>query len=47
VIEPEVVVAEDGTVEVPKTPGLGFEVDRDYINFMTESLVRSTAKSII
>jgi o-succinylbenzoate synthase len=47
VIEPEVVVAEDGTVEVPKTPGLGFEVDRDYINFMTESLIRSTAKSII
>ncbi|HEX6733133.1 MAG TPA: o-succinylbenzoate synthase [Pyrinomonadaceae bacterium] len=47
VIEPEVVVAENGTVEVPKKPGLGFEVDRDYINFMTESLVRSTAKSNI
>jgi o-succinylbenzoate synthase len=47
VIEPEVVVAADGTVEVPKKPGLGFEVDRDYINFMTESLIRSTAKSII
>jgi o-succinylbenzoate synthase len=47
VIEPEVFVANDGTVEVPKKPGLGFEVDRDYINFMTESLVRSTAKSSI
>jgi o-succinylbenzoate synthase len=45
-IDPEVVVRQDGTVEVPKGTGLGFEVDRDYINFMTESLVRSTTKSI-
>lgn len=46
-IQPEVIVAEDGTVEVPKGPGLGFEVDHDYINFMTESVVRSSAKSQI
>lgn len=45
VIVPEVSVAADGTVEVPSGPGLGFEVDRDYINFMTETLIRSSARA--
>lgn len=47
VIVPEVTVAADGTVAVPNGPGLGFEIDRDYINFMTESLIRSTARAVI
>jgi O-succinylbenzoate synthase len=47
VIVPEVIVAPDGTVEVPRGPGLGFEVDRDYINFMTESLIRSSARALV
>ena len=47
VIVPEVTVAADGTVQVPGGPGLGFEIDTDYINFMTESLVRSSAKALI
>jgi O-succinylbenzoate synthase len=36
-IVPEVTVAADGTVEVPRRPGLGFEVDLDYITFNTQS----------
>lgn len=36
-IAPEVTVAPDGTVEVPKTPGLGFEIDLDYLNAKTAS----------
>ncbi|HEY8224087.1 MAG TPA: o-succinylbenzoate synthase [Pyrinomonadaceae bacterium] len=40
VIAPEVTVAKDGTVEVPRGPGLGFEVDLDYINANTQSLER-------
>src|SRR5207253_1952828 len=31
VIVPEVVVTAEGAVEVPRRPGLGFEVDLDYI----------------
>lgn len=46
-IVPEVTVDPDGTVVVPSGPGLGFDVDREYINFMTESLVRSTAKALV
>jgi o-succinylbenzoate synthase len=46
-IIPEVTVDPDGTVVVPSGPGLGFDVDRDYINFMTESLVRATAKALV
>src|SRR6185295_7882275 len=34
-IVPEVTVAADGTVEVPRHPGLGFEVDLDYIDDKT------------
>jgi O-succinylbenzoate synthase len=35
VIVPEVIVAGDGTVEVPRGPGLGFEVDLNYIKAQT------------
>jgi O-succinylbenzoate synthase len=37
VIEPEVSVAPDGTVEVPRGAGLGFDVDLNYIENRTES----------
>jgi O-succinylbenzoate synthase len=40
VISPEVTVAADGTVEVPRGPGLGFEVDLDYINANTQTVER-------
>jgi O-succinylbenzoate synthase len=42
VIVPEVVVGSDGTVEVPRGPGLGFEIDRDFIAARTESTERLT-----
>jgi len=38
VIIPEVSVAGDGTVEVPRGPGLGFEVDLDYISSNTVTI---------
>lgn len=38
VIVPEVIVSETGTVEVPRGAGLGFEVDLDYIESLTESV---------
>jgi len=38
VIKPEVIVGADGTVKVPQRPGLGFEVDTDYIEANTLSL---------
>ncbi|HJQ69013.1 MAG TPA: o-succinylbenzoate synthase [Blastocatellia bacterium] len=38
VIMPEVVVSPDGTIEVPGGPGLGFDVDTDYIEDRTESV---------
>jgi len=38
VIIPEVSVAGDGTVEVPQGPGLGLEVDLDYITAHTVSI---------
>jgi o-succinylbenzoate synthase len=37
VIVPEVTVAADGTVEVPRGPGLGFEVDLAFIESRTET----------
>ena len=40
VIVPEVTVAADGTVKVPRGPGLGFEVDLDYIASNTETVER-------
>ena len=42
VIVPEVVVNRDGTVDVPRAPGLGFEVDRDFVAARTESVERLT-----
>ncbi len=35
VIEPEVKVSHSGTIRVPQTPGLGFEVKRDFIESLT------------
>jgi O-succinylbenzoate synthase len=37
-IVPAVEVRSDGTVEVPQTPGLGFDVDSDYIESCTETV---------
>jgi len=37
IISPEVTVASDGTVTVPQTVGLGFEVDLDFIDSLTET----------
>jgi O-succinylbenzoate synthase len=44
-IDPEVTVDNDGTVAVPKAPGLGFEVDLDYINSRTVSAEQVLARS--
>ena len=40
VIVPEVIVATNGTVEVPRGPGLGFEIDLDYIKANTKTVER-------
>jgi o-succinylbenzoate synthase len=40
VIDPEVYVLGDGTVEVPVRPGLGFNVDIDYIDSHTQTIHR-------
>jgi O-succinylbenzoate synthase len=40
VIVPDVTVADDGTVEVPRGPGIGFEIDLDFINANTETVER-------
>lgn len=39
-IVPEVTVSADGTVAAPRAPGLGFEVDLDYIVARTETVMR-------
>jgi O-succinylbenzoate synthase len=39
-IVPEVQVTRDGMVQVPSGPGLGFEVDLDYINSQTDTVER-------
>ena len=44
VIVPEVVVNRDGTVDVPRAPGLGFEVDRDFVENRTEGVERLTKR---
>jgi o-succinylbenzoate synthase len=44
VIIPEVMVATDGTVEVPRGRGLGFEVDSAYIERYTETAERIEGK---
>ncbi|HSB61200.1 MAG TPA: o-succinylbenzoate synthase [Vicinamibacteria bacterium] len=43
VIVPEVEVRADGTVEVPRGPGLGYEVDPVFLAERTEALERFTA----
>jgi o-succinylbenzoate synthase len=40
VIVPEVVVQSDGTVEVPRGPGIGFEIDLDYMKGNTQTVER-------
>ena len=35
IIEPEVTVSADGTINVPEAPGIGFEVKEDYIETLT------------
>jgi O-succinylbenzoate synthase len=37
IISPEVTVAADGTVAVPDSVGLGFQVDVDYVEHLTET----------
>lgn len=44
IIEPEIRVNADGTVDVPRGPGLGFEIDRDYVASRTEAVERFTAQ---
>jgi O-succinylbenzoate synthase len=44
IIVPEVEVRADGTVEVPRSAGLGFEVDRDYVAAATEAVERFTLR---
>ena len=39
IISPAVVVAPDGTVAVPDRPGLGFDIDLDFIKRLTETRV--------
>ncbi len=45
-IVPEVSVAADGTVEVPRGSGLGFELDLDYIASNTETADRFEARGL-
>jgi O-succinylbenzoate synthase len=42
VIAPEVEVGSDGTVEVPRGPGIGFEIDREFVAARTEAVERFT-----
>jgi len=42
IIVPEVEVSPEGMVEVPLAPGLGFEIDREYVAAVTESVERFT-----
>jgi len=44
VIVPEVTVDADGLVNVPQAPGLGFEMDLDYIKSRTVSVESVLAK---
>ena len=44
IIVPEVEVGPDGTVEVPRAVGLGFEIDRDYVAATTETVERFTSR---
>ena len=40
IISPEVELNADGTVSVPRGPGLGFEVDVAYVESRTEGVTR-------
>jgi O-succinylbenzoate synthase len=44
IIAPEVEVRPDGTVEVPRGVGLGFEVDHDFVAASTETVERFTSR---
>ncbi len=44
IISPAVAVAPDGTVAVPDHPGLGFEIDLDFIKSLTETRVYISRK---
>lgn len=46
VISPAVAVAADGTVAVPDRPGLGFEIDLDFIKRLTETRVFISRKEV-
>jgi len=43
VIRPAVLVAADGTIEVPGAPGLGFDVDLDFVEARTVACERLPA----
>ena len=45
IISPEVEVSANGMVEVPRGAGLGYEVDRDFVNAATESVERFTSRA--
>jgi O-succinylbenzoate synthase len=46
VIVPPVTVSANGTVDVPESPGLGFDVDLDYLSANTENVERIKVKTI-
>jgi O-succinylbenzoate synthase len=46
IIDPEVTVAADGTVEVPKQAGLGFDIDLESIQNTTEKVETITRKAV-
>ena len=45
IISPEVEVSTNGMVEVPRGAGLGYEVDRDFVDAATESVERFTSRA--
>ena len=45
IISPEVEVSANGMVEVPRGAGLGYEVDRDFVDAATESVERFTSRA--
>jgi len=46
IIEPEVEVTRNGTIRVPHTPGLGFEVKREFIERLTSRSRSWTANHV-
>ena len=45
VIDPPVTVSSNGVVDVPRDPGLGFDVDREYLEQNTENVERIKIKT--